>query len=213
MPREAEIFRVTSQPRTQPNDPRRGHVHAGRIGGCGHHDRDHPLIAEVTSYTELIEGLRTRVGELGVRYQDFDELAGFPAGLTGKVFGMLQVKRLGPEKMFDAIRAAGLRIRIEVDPEQLAKMQGRISENFNPRQANQARPGNSASPASSAILSRVFKPLARMGGKARWRKTSKKDQREHMRLMGIASGKKRRKLMKRRARQRAAAHKARKANG
>jgi len=166
---------------------------------------------ECTSYTELFNGIRSQLGALGIRYEDFDELAGFAAGLSGKVFGPAQVKRLGPEKMFDAIRAAGLRLRIEVDPEQAHKMQTRIAENYNPRQANQARPGNASSPASSAVLSRVFKPLARMGGKARWAKKTKEQKQEHARLMGIASGKKRRKLMKRRARQRKAAHQARKA--
>jgi hypothetical protein len=98
--------------------------------------------AEVTSYTELIAGIRQKLAALGIRYVDFDDLAGFPSGLTGKAFGPSQVKRLGPEKLFDALRAAGLRIRIENDPEQHAKMSQRIAENYNPRQANQARPLN-----------------------------------------------------------------------
>src|SRR6266576_2695234 len=101
---------------------------------------------EVTSYTELIAGINAQREALGVRLVDFDELAGFPAGLAGKAFGMLQVKRLGPEKLFDAIRAAGLRIKLEPDPEQLEKMRIRIAENFNPRQGNQARSANHSSP-------------------------------------------------------------------
>jgi hypothetical protein len=97
---------------------------------------DRIIISEpVTCYRELIEGLRSRVGTLGVRYLDFDKLAGFADGLSGKVFGPAEVKRLGIEKMFDAIRAAGLRLRLEEDPEQTARMQARIAENFNPRQA------------------------------------------------------------------------------
>jgi hypothetical protein len=96
----------------------------------------------VTCYTELIAGIKLRIVELGVRYQDFDSLAGFAEGLTGKAFGPGQVKRLGPEKLFDAIRAAGLKLRLEEDPEQLEKMQKRIAENCQPRQAHQARPHN-----------------------------------------------------------------------
>lgn len=68
------------------------------------------------------------------------------------MFGILQVKRLGPEKMFDAIRAAGLRLRIEEDPEQTAKMKARIAENFRPRQANQARPNNHAHPSNRWLM-------------------------------------------------------------
>lgn len=133
----------------------------------------------VTSYTELIAGIRTQLGALGIRYEDFDELAGFAAGLSGKVFGPAQVKRLGPEKMFDAMRAAGLRISLECDPDQLAKMTQRIAENYNPRQANQARMGNEASPAGTHMMGRVFRHFAKLGGKARMSKMSKEERSKH----------------------------------
>lgn len=100
------------------------------------------MIEPVTSYTELIDGIKGRLAELGIRYQDFDKLAGFAEGLTGKAFGPSQVKRLGPEKMFDALRAAALRIRIEPDAEQLERLQKQISENCQVRRADQARPNN-----------------------------------------------------------------------
>jgi hypothetical protein len=164
----------------------------------------------ITSYTELMALIQAQVGALGLKLTDFDDLAGFPAGLSGKVFGLLQVKRLGPEKMFDAIRAAGLRLRLEVDPEQEAKMKTRISENYNPRQAMQARRQHSASQAGPAVLSRVLKPLAKLGGKARMAKMTKEELKQHQKMAAMAGVKKRSKEMKRRARQRKAAHKARK---
>jgi hypothetical protein len=71
-------------------------------------------------------------------------LAGFPAGLSGKAFGPAKVKRLGSEKLFDALRAAGLALKLEPDPEQLKRMRKRITENFDPRQEKQARPNNQA---------------------------------------------------------------------
>lgn len=153
-------------------------------------------MTEVTSYTELIAGIQAKIELLGVRQSDFDELAGFAPGLSGKVFGMLQVRTLRLEKLFDAIRAAGLRIRLEDDPEQDAKMKARIADNYNPRQANQARNGHAASPLSTAVLSRVFKPLGRMGGKARWARKSKKEISEHMRMMAMAKVRKDRKRRK-----------------
>lgn len=159
----------------------------------------------VTSYTELMAAIQAQVAALGVRLVDFDDLAGFPAGLSGKVFGMLQVKRLGPEKMFDAIRAAGLRIRIEEDPEQVEKMKRRISENYNPRQANQARNGHAATPLSTAVLSRVFKPLGRKGGRKRWERVSKQDRSAHTKMMANARWRKERKA--RRAKRQGAVHK------
>lgn len=168
------------------------------------------MTTPVTSYTELISAIRDQVGALGVRYQDFDELVDFPPGLTGKVFGPSQVKRLGPEKLFDALRGAGLRLKVEPDPEQIEKMRKRIAANFNPRQANQARMNNEASPAGRHMMGRVFRHFAKLGGKARMAKMSKKELREHQRKAAMAGVKKRRKEEKRRARQRAAAHKARK---
>ena len=154
------------------------------------------MSTEITSYTELIAGIQAKVESMGVKQSDFDELAGFAPGLSGKVFGMLQVRTLRLEKLFDAIRAAGLRIRLEDDPDQDAKMKSRIADKFNPRQANQARNGHASTPLSSAVLSRVFKPLGRIGGKQRWAKKSKEERSEHMRMMVMARERKRRKARK-----------------
>jgi hypothetical protein len=115
---------------------------------------------DVTSYSELMAGIRQKLAALGIRYLDFDVLAGFAPGLSGKVFGPCEVKRLGPEKLFDAIRAAGLRIRLEEDPEQTAKMVERISENYVPRDASQARPNNRNYRPSEQLIDRVLTHLA-----------------------------------------------------
>ena len=167
-------------------------------------------MTEATSYTELMAAIQCQVEAMNLRLADFDDLAGFPAGLSGKVFGLLQVKRLGPEKLFDALRAAGLKLRVEVDPEQRAKMLERISENYLPRQANQARNRNHASPVGTAVLSRIFTPLARKGGKAAMAKKTKEELREHQQMAANARWKRHRKKKKKQARQSRAAHKARK---
>jgi hypothetical protein len=124
---------------------------------------------EAASYSELINAIRDRVGQLGIRYQDFDVLADFPDGLTGKALGQSEAKRLGPEKVFDALRAASLKIRIEPDEQQLAKMQNQMAENCQPRQANQARKSNRnhARP-SEVLIQRVLNYLCNTrGGLAR----------------------------------------------
>ena len=143
-------------------------------------------MTEVTSYSELIGAIRDQVGRLEVRYEDFDALAGFASGLTGKAFGQAQVKRLGPEKLFDALRAAGLRLRVEEDPDQAERMRRRIAENFIPRQANQARMGNYSSPPGTHMYSRVFKHFAQKGGKARIASMSPAELREHQRAASNA---------------------------
>lgn len=196
-----------------PHDPRsrtRCRGISGRLHGGGRDYDGDAAVTVATSYTELIGGIQARIASLGIRQLDFDKLAGFPEGLTGKAFGPAQVKRLGPEKLFDALRAAGLKLRIEEDPEQLLRMQKQIAENCQVRVGYNVRTANRASPVSSALLGRCFKHLSRLGNKKKWGRMSKEKRSEHGRMMGIASGKKRRKLMKQRARQRAAAHKARK---
>lgn len=167
-------------------------------------------MTQVTSYTELIASIDAARIEMGLRHLDFEELIGVTQGHWGKATGMLQVKRLGIEKIFDALRGAGLLIFVKVDQDQRAKMLARSSERFNPMQANQARPRHSATKASAAILSRILKPFARDGGKARWANKSAKERSEHARMMAMAGVLKRRKEQKRRARQRKATHKARK---
>lgn len=171
---------------------------------------DGPM-TEVTSYTELIRGIDAQRQVLNLRQLDFEKLAGFAPGLWGKVSGLLQVKQIRIEKTFDALRAAGLRLRIEIDPEQLARMQARIEKKLmHPSQSNQARHGHSASMPSSAVLSRILKPIGKLGGKARWAKKTTEERSEHMRMMAMAGVRKRRKETQRRARQRKRAHAARK---
>ena len=118
----------------------------------------------VTTYTEALGPIRERVGAvLKIRYEDFDHLCGFADGLSGKVFGAAQTKRLGIEKFFDAVRGVGLRIRFEEDPEQTARMLERVAQNYEPRQAHQARPNNH-SHLSNKIIDEVLTYLANRPG-------------------------------------------------
>lgn len=151
----------------------------------------------VTGYIEVLEPIRERIGAvLNLRYEDFDEHCGFPQGLTGKCLGPLHVKRFGIEKFFDAIRGVGLRIRLEEDPEQTAKMVKRAAEKYIPRQANQARMNNSSSPISKPLRDRVYGHFLKEARKKRWVKTSKRERSEHARMMAMARIKKQRKRKK-----------------
>lgn len=98
----------------------------------------------ITTYSELITAIDARRRAKQVRQLDFDELAGWALGLSGKVFAPIPTKKIGLEKCFDALRAVGLRIRIEVDPEQDRKMNERIAEKFLPMNVGQARFGNTS---------------------------------------------------------------------
>lgn len=146
----------------------------------------------ITSYTEIIAAIEAGRVEMGYRQLDFEVLIGVTQGHWGKAAGLLQVKKFGIEKIFDALRGAGLRIRVEVDPDQRAKMLARAAKKFNPMQGNQARLCHASTTPSSAVLTRVFKAMGRNGGKARWHRKSKEARSEHMRMMVMAREKKRR---------------------
>lgn len=164
----------------------------------------------VTSYTELIDAIRAKVGRMGLRYEDFDRLAGLPVRFAGKALGPSEVRKFTMEKAFDALRAAGLRLRVEDDPEQEAKMQARIKAKLiHPRQANQARYGNSSSPISKRVMTRVYGHFLKEARKKRWTSTTKKQRSEHARMMAMARIKKKRVRNKAaRARRQGAAHRA-----
>lgn len=149
-----------------------------------------------THYVHMIPLLRERLAHIGIRYEDFDTHCEFPDGFTGKCLGPAMIRRLGIYQLFDALAGAGLRVRVEEDPEQTAKMRQRIAENYVPRQANQARPANHASTISSHVLSRAFGHVLREARKKRWAGKSKAERSEHARTIANMRWKKVRKRRK-----------------
>jgi hypothetical protein len=129
---------------------------------------------DAVTYNELIDGIQVRLGELGIRQVDFDKLCLWSDGLSGKAFGPSRVKRLGSDMLFVAIRAAGLKLRLEPDPEQLARMQKQIAENCQPRQANQARMNNHSHPSQKLIDDVLSHLESKRGGLAQLRDAVKK---------------------------------------
>ena len=53
------------------------------------------VIANVTSYEELIAALRWRVNELNVAGEQLDDFAGLPRGYLSKLVGARLICRLG----------------------------------------------------------------------------------------------------------------------
>jgi hypothetical protein len=115
----------------------------------------------VTCYREALPPIRDSVGAvLKIAYADFDQLAGWSDGMAGKIFGASQVRRLGIQKFFDALRAAGLRIRYEEDPEQTAKMLELVAKkDYEPRNDRQARMNNRSN-LSNKLVDEVLNHLA-----------------------------------------------------
>jgi hypothetical protein len=130
-------------------------------------------------YVHFIPLLRARLAYFAIRYEDFDTHCDFAGGLTGKCLGPAMVKRFGIEKLFDALAGSGLRLRVEEDPEQTAKMKARIEANYIPRQATQARPGNH-SHLSNKMIDEVLTYLANKKGGLTVLNNAVKDARSNM---------------------------------
>lgn len=159
----------------------------------------------VTSYTELIGAIREKVGRLGLKYEDFDDLVGLPVRFSGKALGPSHVRKFNLENVFDVLEAAGLSMKVDDDPECEERMRKRIAEKYNPRQANQARPNNHASAISSHVLSRAFGHILRKARKKRWAGKSKAERSAHASAIANVRWKKVRKR-RRVAQQRRAKH-------
>jgi hypothetical protein len=182
---------VAREQKQQPPTPALAPVDAALASG----DIFAPI--DVTCYAEALGPIRERIGSvLKITYANFDKLACFPEGLTGKVMGRSQVRRLGIEKFFDALRGAGLRIRLEEDPEQTEKMLNRIAQNYPPRQANQARLGNSANLSNKFIDSVLDYLTNKKGGLARLNKAVKEARANVARRASIAGWARKRELQR-----------------
>lgn len=130
-------------------------------------DGDTPLmtLGIVTDYGSLHAALRARAEELRISRADLDDLAGLATGHVSKILAPRFSKVLGPTSFGLILQSLGLRLRVEVDPEQSAKLAsrwGRRNEKYVVR--------DRASPSDQIVikLSRAkMRKLASLGGKAR----------------------------------------------
>jgi hypothetical protein len=120
-------------------------------------------LAAVTSYDDLVIALRARVDELQISRALVDEISGLPLGLTGKVLGIAQVKRLGWESLWLVTATLGLRLVLEIDEELTAEMQRR----YEPRHDRHRRVGVLRKRISAELISAVAREMGRRGAEAR----------------------------------------------
>jgi hypothetical protein len=77
----------------------------------------------IRDHDDLVALVRRRQDELGVACVTIDQIAGVPDGYFSKL--MCGIKRFGPISIFLVLAALGLRIRIEEDPDAIAKLRRR----------------------------------------------------------------------------------------
>jgi len=86
----------------------------------------------VASYEALLDVLRRRMAELDLTFDRLDDVAGLTLGHSSKILSPNPTKRLGPMSCWALLGALGLRLVVEEDLAQLARVKSRLV-NFNPR--------------------------------------------------------------------------------
>ena len=77
----------------------------------------------IRDHDQLVALVRRRQNELNLSCLAIDEVAGLADGHFSKL--TCGIKKFGPVSIFLVLEALGLRIRVEEDPEAIAKLAGR----------------------------------------------------------------------------------------
>jgi hypothetical protein len=135
------------------------------------------VLAEITSYEEMLTALRSRVTELQISGERFDEYAGLPRGYLSKLVGAKPIRRLGMQSFQPVLAGLGLRCLFVEDPEATERLKSRVP----PRNGSYVR----AAP-SIVLTVRFFKRIGRLGAQARIDNWTKQQRQEWARKAAIA---------------------------
>ena len=140
------------------------------------------VIADVSSYEQMLAALRSRVNELQINGERFDEYSGLPRGYLSKLIGAKPVRRLGMTSFAPVLAGLGLRLLVIEDNAATERLKAKLP----PRNQSYVRSvavhtnlttlflrkiGAKGGENSRKYLSkRLVKQLARGAALARWQK-------------------------------------------
>ena len=140
------------------------------------------VIADVSSYEQMLAALRLRVNELQINGERFDEYSGLPRGYLSKLIGARPIRRLGMTSFAPVLAGLGLRLLVIEDPDATE----RLKNGLVPRNQSYVRSvavhghlttrflrkiGAKGGENSRKYLGkRLVKQLARKAAAARWKK-------------------------------------------
>jgi len=145
-------------------------------------DDERRVIADVTSYEQMLAALRARVNELQLNGERFDEFAGLPRGYLSKLIGAKPIRRLGMTSFAPVLAGLGLRLLVIEDNAATERLKNKLP----PRNQSYVRSvavhtnvttrfvrkiGAKGGENSRKYLGkRLVKQLARKAAAARWKK-------------------------------------------
>ena len=135
------------------------------------------IIADVSSYEQMLAALRPRVTELQINGERFDEFAGLPRGYLSKLIGARPTRKLGMQSFAPVLCGLGLRLLVIEDVEATRRLRDRVP----------ARNSSYVRAAPSIVLTlRFLKRIGRKGAQARIDNSTKQQRREWARNAAIA---------------------------
>jgi hypothetical protein len=140
------------------------------------------ILGEFTDYDGMLTAVRTRVAELNVNGERFDEYAGLPKGYLSKLIGVKPTRRIAMTSMGPLFGALGIYCVVIENPDATARLRDRLP----PRNGSYVRSvavhghlttrflrkiGAKGGENSRKYLGkRLRKQLARHAAAARWKK-------------------------------------------
>jgi hypothetical protein len=119
-------------------------------------------LASFSDYEGMVEAIRSRVKELEIAGEAFDDYAGLPTGYLSKLIGTRPVRRISHVSMGPLFAALGVTCLMLEDPVATALLKKRLA----PRNASFVR-GNTT---HFVLTERVLKRWQKRGRKNRWKK-------------------------------------------
>jgi hypothetical protein len=139
------------------------------------------IIGEFADYAGMLAALRSRVVELNVNGERFDEFAGLPRGYLSKLIGVRPVRRISMTSMGPLFDALGIYCLVIENPMATARLKNRIR----PRNGSYARTSHTL----RVVTDRQWHRIQKLGRQARWQKLTKAQRSQIMRTVRLAAKK------------------------
>jgi hypothetical protein len=131
------------------------------------------VLAEFSSYDEMLAAVRARVNELQINGERFDEYAGLPRGYLSKLIGVRPVRRISHTSMQPVLAGLGLKGQFVEDPQGTARLKSRVV----PRNNSFSRTVHTL----WALTDKKWAQIQKLGRAARWKKLTKAERSAIMR--------------------------------
>jgi hypothetical protein len=125
----------------------------------------------------MLTAIRTRVNELAVNCERFDEFAGLPRGYLSKLIGPKPVRRIGMTSLGPLFDALGIYCIVIENPLTTQRLKNRLT----PRNNSYMR----ASYTQLTITNRQWSKIQKLGRQARWKRLSRVERRNIMRAIAL----------------------------